>query len=96
VDAHYYNGSDDRDIHGGGMGHHVSYRYACQGLLEAVKKACIPAEWHGDDQFNQASAVWFARHVAREARRLGLLPSEPLDVQVVARIDVEAGEPIGP
>ncbi len=58
---------------GGQAGHRVSFRYACDGLLDAITKASRPGHSLTEDTFREADAVWFARHVAGEARRLGLV-----------------------
>ena len=81
------------------VGHYL-FSHHCDGLIEAVKKAVRPV-----DQVNGAwgdylpyygdlvgTAVWQAKFVAGEARRLGLIESEPVSVNLLLEMDVMAGE----
>ncbi len=69
----------------------LQFKFACEGLLRAMGRASVPGISHVDDTFHEAEAVWFAKHVASEARRLGLIPA-PIDVRVLVEMDVLAGE----
>jgi hypothetical protein len=79
-------------LQGGGLPHRaVCFRYACEGLVRAVERAAKPASTWLDDLYHEADAVWFAKHVCGEARRLGLIPPA-VDVRVLVEMDVCAGE----
>jgi hypothetical protein len=62
---------------------HYLFDYACEGLVDAVKKAAALAKyplghaWHDYEPYYGTlvgTAVWQARYVMREAQRLGLYP----------------------
>lgn len=95
MNANHWVGSDTRDYGGSHPPSGVAFKQACEALRLAIEKASCPGLSHVDDAFHEAEAVWFSRHVAHEARRLGLL-KEPLDVSVLIRLDVDAGEPVTP
>ena len=66
----------DPDTDRWGSGHispRVRFPYSCDGMLSAIRKASEPAKYHVDDVYNEANAVWYAKHVASEAHRLGLV-----------------------
>jgi hypothetical protein len=82
------------------VGHYL-FTHHCDGLIESVKKAAAPAKYPPEHPLHDYSpyygaivgrAVWQAQFVYREARRLGLLESEPIDVNVLVDLDVMAGE----
>jgi hypothetical protein len=80
---------------------HYMFNHHADGLIDAVKKAAKFAKyppdsaWHSYEPYYGdvvGRAVWQARFVCREARRLGLLDPEPVDVRVLLDLDVMAGE----
>jgi hypothetical protein len=80
---------------------HYMFNHHADGLIDAVKKAAklakYPPEsaWHSYEPYYGDvvdRAVWQAKFVAGEARRLGLLDPEPVDVRVLLDLDVMAGE----
>lgn len=90
----YYRSSDDTPVWDRGRTPaRARFPYACDGLIAAIQRASVPGRSHVDDTFHEAEAVWFARHVAHEAKRLGLYRA-PLDLDVLVQLDVDAGEPV--
>jgi hypothetical protein len=82
------------------VGHYL-FTHHCDGLIESVKKAAAPAKYPPDHPLHDYApyygaivgrAVWQAMFVYREARRLGLLESAPIDVNVLVEMDIMAGE----
>lgn len=78
------------------------FDYHADGLVEAVQKACQPAKYpvghplHDYEAFYGPivfRAVWQAKFVMREARRLGLLDECGDEVRVLVELDVYAGDP---
>jgi hypothetical protein len=83
------------------VGHYL-FDHHVNGLIEAVQKAAQPAKYPPDHPLHDyepyygeivGGAVWRAKHVVREAKRLGLVESDPMDVRVrLVEMDVLAGE----
>lgn len=83
---------------------HLMYEHHCDGLIDAVQKASALAEfpyghvwWSYEPYYGDVvgRAVWNARFVYREARRLRLIPEEPITVRTLIDLDVQSGEPVG-
>jgi hypothetical protein len=82
------------------VGHYLFDHHA-DGLIESVKKAAAPAKYPPGHPLHDyepyfgelvGGAVWKTKFVVREARRLGLLESAPVDIRVLVDLDVLAGE----
>lgn len=73
----------------------------CEGLIDAIEIAATPdpygsTVWDGYRAYYGdvvGRAVWQAKYCVRQARKLGLY-REPLDLDVLVQLDVQAGDPV--
>lgn len=95
-DPRYYSGEPDaRDDayehdHAPSVPRAMRFRFTVEGLLKAVRDAADPTrdEWSPYRGNRIEVAVWFVRHVVREARGLGYLPVTGPAPGEIARVDV--------
>lgn len=67
----------------------MSFEHDCVGLVMSIENAANPAypEWSPYYGYAVGRAVWYAKHCAHQARKLGLLAEDGAAQPVTARTE---------